>query len=182
MQGRLGDARKILDKTSDSLEESKLRLANIKEVIGIPEHYNNDVFDVKKRNQGHDMWKELLFHPTLVIHHILISAVGLHFFQQGSSIDVIVLYNTRIFEKVGITNSDKKLLCTIFIRTIFVMVMKFMLYRIGGRPLLLTSVAGMVVSLSFYPQKAKLNISELSANDWGGNETKFDKKSIDGQV
>ncbi|CAI9765524.1 unnamed protein product [Fraxinus pennsylvanica] len=43
MQGRLGDAKVVLDKTSDSLEESKLRLTDIKEAAGIPKECNDDI-------------------------------------------------------------------------------------------------------------------------------------------
>ncbi|ONH91241.1 hypothetical protein PRUPE_8G101500 [Prunus persica] len=139
MQGRLGDARKVLDKTSDSLEESKLRLGDIKEAAGIPEHCNDDIVEVKKRSQGQDVWKELLLHPTPAVRHILMCAVGLHFFQQASGIDAVVLYSPRIFEKAGITNSDKILLCTVavgFVKTVFILVATFMLDRIGRRPLL----------------------------------------------
>lgn len=151
MQGRLGDARKVLDKTSDSLEESKLRLGDIKEAAGIPEHCNDDIVEVKKRSQGQDVWKELLLHPTPAVRHILMCAVGLHFFQQASGIDAVVLYSPRIFEKAGITNADKVLLCTVavgFVKTVFILVATFMLDRLGRRPLLLTSVAGMVVTLA----------------------------------
>ncbi|CAN0899189.1 Polyol transporter 5 [Linum grandiflorum] len=150
MQGRLGDAKRVLDKTSDSPEESQARLADIKGAAGIPEDCNEDVVQVAKQSQGQGVWKELLIHPTPAVRHILICAVGIHFFQQASGIDAVVLYSPRIFEKVGITSSDKKLLATIavgFTKTIFILVATFLLDRIGRRPLLLSSVAGMILSL-----------------------------------
>ncbi|KAM5548943.1 hypothetical protein ABKV19_000385 [Rosa sericea] len=113
MQGRLGDAKQVLDRTSDSMEESKLRLADIKEAAGIPEHCNNDVVQVPKHSHGEDVWKELVLHPTPVVRHILIAAVGLHFFQQASGIDAVVLYSPRIFKKAGITSKNKLLIATI---------------------------------------------------------------------
>ncbi|KAI7742129.1 hypothetical protein M8C21_003533, partial [Ambrosia artemisiifolia] len=64
MQGRLGDAKRVLDKTSDSLEESKLRLADIKEAAGIPEDCDEDIVQVSKQSHGEGIWKELLIHPT----------------------------------------------------------------------------------------------------------------------
>ncbi|CAI0377231.1 unnamed protein product [Linum tenue] len=150
MQGRLGDAKKVLDRTSDSPEESQLRLADIKEAAGIPEECNDDVVKVEKKSHGEGVWKELLLRPTPTVRHILICAVGIHFFQQASGIDAVVLYSPRIFEKAGITSSDKKLLATIavgFTKTVFILVATFLLDRVGRRPLLLSSVAGMVVSL-----------------------------------
>ncbi|MBH0219746.1 MFS transporter, partial [Listeria monocytogenes] len=82
MQGRLGDAKKVLDKTSDSKEEAQLRLADIKEAAGIPEHCNDDIVQVSKKSHGEGVWKELLVAPTPVVRHILLAGVGIHFFQQ----------------------------------------------------------------------------------------------------
>ncbi|KAA8545949.1 hypothetical protein F0562_020599 [Nyssa sinensis] len=149
MQGRLGDAKKVLDKTSDSKEEADLRLADIKEAAGIPENCTGDVVAVPKRSHGEDVWRELLVHPTPSILHILILAVGIHFFQASSAIGAVVLYTPRIFEKAGITNDTDKLLATMavgFVKTIFILVATFLLDRIGRRPLLLTSIAGMILS------------------------------------
>ncbi|KAI7742131.1 hypothetical protein M8C21_003535 [Ambrosia artemisiifolia] len=151
MQGRLGDAKRVLDRTSDSLEESKLRLADIKEAAGIPEDCNEDVVQVSKRSHGEGIWKELLIHPTPTVRHILIAAVGIHFFQQSSGIDAVVLYSPRIFEKAGIVKDTPQLLATIavgFVKTIFILVATFFLDKIGRRPLLLASVGGMIVSLT----------------------------------
>ncbi|XP_076949105.1 polyol transporter 5-like [Bidens hawaiensis] len=150
MQGRLGDAKIVLDKTSDSLEESKLRLADIKEAAGIPEDCNDDIVQVPKGSHGEGVWKELLIHPTPAVRHILLAALGIHFFQQASGIDAVVLYSPRIFEKAGIVNDTPQLLATIavgFVKTTFVSVATFLLDRIGRRTLLLSSVAGMIVSL-----------------------------------
>ncbi|KAE9448565.1 hypothetical protein C3L33_19537, partial [Rhododendron williamsianum] len=92
LQGRLGDAKRVLDRTSDSKEEAVLRLADIKEAAGIPEECNDDVVQVPKRSHGEDVWKELLLHPTPTVKHILIAGIGIHFFQQTSGIDAVVLY------------------------------------------------------------------------------------------
>ncbi|XP_021896580.1 polyol transporter 5-like [Carica papaya] len=150
MQGRLGDARRVLNKTSDSNEEAQLRLIDIKEAAGIPEDCQDDVVQVQKQSRGEGVWKELLFHPTPSVRRVLIAAIGIHFFQQASGIDAVVLYSPRIFEKAGITSSDHKLLATVavgFAKTVFILVATFLLDRIGRRPLLLSSVGGMVASL-----------------------------------
>ncbi|KAH1158747.1 hypothetical protein GYH30_030790 [Glycine max] len=59
MRGRLGDATKVLKKTSDTKEEAELRLADIKQAAGIPESCNDDVVQVNKRSTGEGVWKEL---------------------------------------------------------------------------------------------------------------------------
>ncbi|KAJ6766110.1 POLYOL TRANSPORTER 5-LIKE [Salix purpurea] len=151
MQGRLGDARKVLDKTSDSKEESQQRLSDIKEAAGIPKDCNDDIVQVQKKSHGQGVWKELFIHPTRPVRHILICGIGIHFFQQASGIDAVVLYSTNIFKKAGITSSSHKLLATVavgFTKTVSVLVATFLLDRVGRRPLLLSSVGGMVLSLS----------------------------------
>ncbi|KAG5547931.1 hypothetical protein RHGRI_013570 [Rhododendron griersonianum] len=148
--GRLGEAKRVLDKTSDSKEEAQLRLAEIKEAAGIPEECNDDVVQVSKRSHGEDVWKEFFVHPTPTVLHILIAGVGIHFFQQASGIDAVVLYSPKIFGKAGITSNSHKLLATVavgFCKTAFVLVATFLLDRVGRRPLLLSSVGGMIVSL-----------------------------------
>ncbi|KAM1030740.1 hypothetical protein ACFX2J_034374 [Malus domestica] len=151
MQGRLGDAKRVLQKTSESIEECQLRLDDIKGAAGIPKQSNDDIVQVSKRSHGEGVWKELLVHPTPAVRHILIAALGIHFFEQSSGIDSVVLYSPRIFEKAGITSYDQKLLATVavgVVKTICILVATVFLDKFGRRPLLLTSVAGMVLSLT----------------------------------
>lgn len=152
LQGRLADAKKVLDKTSESKEEALLRLADIKGAAGIPQECNDDVVKVERhKTHGEGVWKELLLRPTPSVRHILIAGVGIHFFQQASGIDAVVLYSPRIFAKAGITKDSEKLLATIavgFVKTLFILTATFLLDRIGRRPLLLSSVGGMILSLA----------------------------------
>ncbi|XP_058093934.1 polyol transporter 5-like [Magnolia sinica] len=150
MQGRLGEARKVLAKTSDSEEESEIRLSDIKEAVGIPKHCTDDVVQVSKRSHGEGVWKELLIRPTPSIRRILIAAIGIHFFQQASGISVVVLYSPKIFQKAGIKTRKGLLGATVavgFTKTIFILVATFLLDKIGRRPLLLSSSFGMIMSL-----------------------------------
>ncbi|EOX98582.1 hypothetical protein QUC31_015098 [Theobroma cacao] len=151
MQGRLGEAKRVLDKSLDSKEEAQLRLNDIKEAVGIPASSTDDVVQVQKQSHGEGVWRELLVYPTPAIRHVLICIIGIQFFQQSSGIEAVVLYSPRIFEKAGITSSNDKLLATVavgFVKTIFILVATFLLDRIGRRPLLLSSVGGMVASLA----------------------------------
>ncbi|KAL5984627.1 hypothetical protein ACLOJK_041247 [Asimina triloba] len=108
MQGRLGEARKVLART------------------------------------------ELLLLPTPSVRRILIAVVEIHFFQQASSVDVVVLYSPTIFGKAGIKSKEGKPGATMavgFSKTICILVATFYLDRVGRRPLLLSSAFGMIVSL-----------------------------------
>ncbi|CAL8176145.1 unnamed protein product [Prunus armeniaca] len=150
MQGRLGDAKRVLDKTSASKEEAQLTLDNIKEAAGIAKELDDDVVPVSEKSHGEGVWKDLILHPTPAVRHILTAALGIHFFEQASGIDSVVLYSPRIFEKAGIKSYDHKLLATVavgFVKTIAILVATFFLDRLGRRRLLLSSVAGMIFSL-----------------------------------
>ncbi|KAF8405195.1 hypothetical protein HHK36_010095 [Tetracentron sinense] len=151
MQGRLGDAKQVLAKTSDSKEEAELRLADIKMAAGIPDDCTDEIVPKPKRSNEEAVWKELLLHPTQSVRRALIAAVGIHFFQQSSGIDAVVLYSPRIFTKAGIKGNSHLLLASVavgFIKTSFILVATFLLDRVGRRPLLLSSVAGMILSLA----------------------------------
>ncbi|CAA7393652.1 unnamed protein product [Spirodela intermedia] len=150
MQGRLGDAKRVLHKTSDSPEEVELRLAEIKEAAGIPASCTEDVVPVPKRSHGEGVWRELLITPTPTIRRIVLAALGLQFFQQASGIDSVVLYSPRVFEKAGIKTKTNTLGVTVAVgvtKASFILVATFLLDRVGRRPLLLTSAGGMIISL-----------------------------------
>ncbi|KAH6772127.1 polyol/monosaccharide transporter 5 [Perilla frutescens var. frutescens] len=150
MQGRLRDARRVLDATSDSLQESQARLDEIRQAAGLPENCEGDVVLVPKTSRGEGVWKELLLSPTPAIRHILIAGVGIHLFQQASGTDAVVLYSPRIFEKAGLKNDSDKLLATVAVgisKLVFTLVATFLADRVGRRVLLLTSCGGVVVSL-----------------------------------
>jgi len=151
MKGRLADARAVLDKTSDTPEEAALRLADIKEAAGIPADADGDVVAVAKRAGGEKrVWKELILSPPPGVRRVLLSALGIHFFQQASGIDSVVLYSPRVFQSAGITDKNKLLgtTCAVGVtKTLFILVATFTLDRFGRRPLLLTSTGGMLVSL-----------------------------------
>ncbi|XP_074275381.1 polyol transporter 5 [Silene latifolia] len=152
MQGRLGEAKKVLDKTSDSPEEAQLRLREIKETVGIPLECNDDIVILPKSSNknGEGVWKELLIRATPSVRRVVIAGIGIHFFQQASGIDAVVLYSPRIFQKAGIKSDTRQLQATVavgLVKTLFILVATFQLDKYGRRPLLLTSVGGMVISL-----------------------------------
>lgn len=152
LQGRLGEAKKVLHKTSDTATEAELRLSDIKDAAGIPSDCNDNVVQVQQKgSHGEGVWKELLITPTPAVRRILIAALAVHFFQQASGIDAVVLYSPRIFEKAGITNDTEKLLATVavgLVKFMCVIIATFTMDRVGRKPLILSSMGGMVLSVA----------------------------------
>lgn len=151
LQGRLADAKVVLGKTTESPEEAEMRLADIKRAAGIPESCNDDVVSVSKHSHGEGVWKELLLCPIAPVRRILLTAVGIHFFQQASGIDSVVLYSPTIFDKAGLHSDNAQLGTTVavgFTKTLFILVATVFLDRVGRRPLLLSSIGGMIVCLA----------------------------------
>ena len=104
-------------------------------------------------NPGEEAWLILGLPEEMAItpSRVLIACIGIHFFQQCSGIDLVVLYSPRIFEKAGITSLSKKLLVIVavgFVKTVSILVATFLLDKIWRRPLLLSSVTTMMVSLA----------------------------------
>lgn len=168
LRGRLGDAKCVLEKTSNSKEEGLERLLVIKAAAGIPEDCNDDVVPISKHS-SEGVWKEFLINPTPAVRHASITGIGIHFFQQASGIDAVVLYSPRIFEKAGITSSDQQLLCTVavgFCKTIFILISTFLLDKIGRRPLMLTSMGGMVIFLVILATSLTVINNEDHTVDW----------------
>ncbi|KAF8669388.1 hypothetical protein HU200_051734 [Digitaria exilis] len=151
--GRLADAMAVLEKTSATTEEAAERLADIKAAAGIPEDLDGDVVtvpDEDRNSKETQVWKELILSPTPAMRRILLSALGIHFFQQASGSDCVVLYSPRVFKSAGITDDNKLLgtTCAVGVsKTLFILVATFLLDRVGRRPLLLCSAGGMMVSL-----------------------------------
>ncbi|KAH0729829.1 hypothetical protein KY289_001017 [Solanum tuberosum] len=135
MQGRLGDAKKVLDRTSDTLEESKTRLADIKEAAGIPQDCQDDIVSVTRESSRWFRRMERFVHPS---------------YPHPSGIDVVVLYSPKIYEKAGITKPSYRPLATIDVgcmKTFFTLVATFLVDKIGRRILLLSSCGGMAISI-----------------------------------
>lgn len=151
LEGRLGDAKKILSLVSNTEEEAESRFQEIKVAAGIDPNCNEDVVKPPSVNHGNGVWKELLIRPTPTVRWILVAAIGIHFFEHATGIEAVVLYGPRIFKKAGVTTKDKLLLATVGVgltKTTFILIATFFLDKFGRRRLLLTSVGGMIVALT----------------------------------
>ncbi|XP_078178085.1 polyol transporter 5-like isoform X2 [Carex rostrata] len=171
MQGRLDEAKHVLLKTSDSTEEAEQRLIDIKHTLGIPDDCSDEKsISMLKRSSGEGVWKELLLRPTPSVRRTVIAAVGLQFFQQASGIDSVVLYSPRVFEKAGMKSSSNSLGATVavgFCKTAFVLISVFFVDRVGRRPLLLASSAGMSISLLILGSSLTI-VDHYPSQKWAG--------------
>ncbi|GFZ21410.1 major facilitator superfamily protein [Actinidia rufa] len=113
MQGRLGDAKSILLRVSNSKEEAEIRFSDIKAAAGIPENCTADTVKLSTQTRGEGVWKELLLRPTPPVRWMLLAAVGIHFFEHATGIEAVVLYSPRIFKKAGVHSKHKLLLATV---------------------------------------------------------------------
>lgn len=151
MQGRLGDAKKVLELVSNTKQEAQVRLRDIKIAAGIDENTNDDVVKHSTNSRGEEVWKELFLRPSPAVRRILLAAIGIHFFEHATGIESVILFSPRIFKKAGVTSRDMLLLATVGIgvtKTVFILLATFLIDKVGRRKLLLTSTLGMVISLA----------------------------------
>ncbi|KAL9327750.1 hypothetical protein ACSQ67_002753 [Phaseolus vulgaris] len=150
MQGRVGEARKVLLLVSNTKEEAEQRLKEIKGAVGIDENCSLDIAEVpKKTRSGARVLKELFCKPSAPVRRILIAAIGVHAFLQIGGIGAILLYGPRIFERTGITNKSMLMLATVGIgasKIIFSVISTFLMDKAGRRVLFVVGAGGMVVS------------------------------------
>ncbi|CAO2142500.1 unnamed protein product [Urochloa humidicola] len=140
MRGRHAEAHAVLVRTSDTPAEADLRLSEIKQAIETDPHVSDD----------DNVWKELLIRPSASVRRIMICVVGIHFFQQASGIDAIVLYSPLVFKHAGMSSNAAVLGATVAIGVVkmcFVLVAALFSDRLGRRPLLLASTAGVATSM-----------------------------------
>ncbi|CAO2142826.1 unnamed protein product [Urochloa humidicola] len=140
MRGRHDDARAVLVRTSDTPAEADLRLSEIKQAVAPRQHEHAGAGGV---------WKELVLRPRASVHRILTCVVGLQFLVQASGIDAILLYSPLVFRHAGMSSNAAAVGATIGIgavKTCFILVGMLLTDRLGRRPLLLASTAGVAAT------------------------------------
>ncbi|XBI02663.1 hypothetical protein VPH35_131177 [Triticum aestivum] len=138
MRGRHADARAVLLRTSDTAAEADLRLEDINRALDAPQAAGS-------------VWQELIVRPSATVRRILVCVVGLHFFQEASGIDAVVLYSPLVFKKAGMSTNSSVLGATVavgVVKTCFIFVAMLLVDRVGRRPLLLASAGGVAVSFT----------------------------------
>ncbi|CAO2142773.1 unnamed protein product [Urochloa humidicola] len=138
MRGRDADARAVLVRTSDTPAEADLRLSEIKQAVAARQH-----------EHAGGVWKELVVRPPASVRRILTCVVGLQFFVQASGIDAILLYSPLVFKSAGMSSDAAAVGATVGIgavKTCFILVGMLLTDRLGRRPLLLASTAGVAAT------------------------------------
>ncbi|KAF3793333.1 Polyol transporter 5 [Nymphaea thermarum] len=139
-QGRMGEAKKVLDRTSVDGEEAEARLAEIAAAA------RQESLEAGKKS----VWRELLVSPSRAVRRILLVAIGLNIFMQASGNDAVVYYTPEVIKAAGIQKKQHLVAVTIImglVKTTFVIISALFLDRVGRRPLLLTGSCGMAASL-----------------------------------
>jgi sugar porter (SP) family MFS transporter len=144
MRGRDAEARAVLSRTTDTPAEADDRLREIKDAIAAAQQGNDDA-GVRR-----DLPLSGPSSPT-TIRRILTDVLTLQFFHQASGIDIIVLYTPLVLKEAGISSNTAVLAATVavgVVKTGFILVATLFSDRVGRRPLLLASTAGIAVSLT----------------------------------
>ncbi|KAK3119179.1 hypothetical protein QOZ80_9BG0715250 [Eleusine coracana subsp. coracana] len=144
LRGRDAEARAVLARTSDSPAEADLRLDDIRRAAAITASPESGA-------GAGGLWSELRAGPSAMTRRILVNVLALFAFQQASGIDAIVLYSPLVFKKAGIESTSAALTATIAmgaVKTLAILVATSLSDRLGRRPLLLASTAGIAASLA----------------------------------
>ena len=99
------------------------------------------------QSEQHGNWHDLLS-PSL--RPALIVGIGLAIFQQVTGINTVIYYAPLIIQSAGVSSASGAILATAGIGAVNVLmtiVSMWLIDRIGRRPLLLTGIAGMIVTL-----------------------------------
>jgi sugar porter (SP) family MFS transporter len=124
--------------------EARAVLERIRGVTDVTAELNDITQSVQLQRSE---WSELL---TPMVRPALIVGVALAIFQQVTGINTVIYYAPTIFQFAGLTSAAVAILATIgvgVVNVIMTVVAMRLIDRVGRRPLLLLSLAGMVVSL-----------------------------------
>ncbi len=97
--------------------------------------------------QERGTWRDLL---SVQLRPALIVGIGLAVFQQVTGINTVIYYAPLIVQSAGISSASGAILTTAgigIVNVLMTIVSMWLIDRIGRRPLLLTGIAGMVVTL-----------------------------------
>lgn len=152
MRGRESDARAVLLRVSDTATEAELRLDEIKQAVAFSETIPKPSESSRSSSSTNsNVWKELVLRPTPTVKRALVCVIGLNFLQQAAGVDAILLYSPVMFKKAGMSSNESILGATVAIgvvKTCFIGVVSLFSDRVGRRPLLLLSSAGVAASLT----------------------------------
>jgi len=100
------------------------------------------------QSEEHGRWGDLLH---AAVRPALIIGIGLALFQQVTGINTVIYYAPTIIQAAGIPSASGAILATAgigLVNVLMTLVAMWLLDRVGRRPLLLTGIAGMTVTLA----------------------------------
>jgi sugar porter (SP) family MFS transporter len=130
-RGSLDMARKVLERIR-SPEQAEIEIKDIQLSVA--------------QQKGH--WSELLSPP---LRPAMIVGVGLAIAQQVTGINTIIYYAPTIFRYAGFASASSAILASVGIgavNVVFTIIAMYLIDKVGRRPLLLVSLAGMVLGLA----------------------------------
>ena len=131
-RGRLETARTILSRIRDT--------SDVDSELG-------EIERSSQQAQEHGNWRDLL---SPALRPALIVGIGLAVFQQVTGINTVIYYAPIIIQSAGIPSASGAILTTAGIGVVNVLmtiVSMWLIDRVGRRPLLLTGITGMTVTL-----------------------------------
>ena len=128
----------------DEPEKARVVLERIRGRMDVDDELNEIRLSLGKQSSE---WSEL-FNP--LIKPAMTIGIGLAVFQQVTGINTVIYYAPTIFQFAGFKSASSAILATVgvgVVNMLMTVVAIRMIDRVGRRPLLLTGLAGMVVSL-----------------------------------
>jgi sugar porter (SP) family MFS transporter len=100
----------------------------------------------------------------------MVIGIGLAIFQQVTGINTVIYYAPKIIQSAGISSASGAILATAgigLVNVVMTVVSMWLIDRVGRRPLLLTGIAGMIISLgvlgyAFYSPKHSGSFAEVA--------------------
>jgi SP family galactose:H+ symporter-like MFS transporter len=107
----------------------------------------SEILDSVTKAEEKGRWTDLL---NASIRPALIIGIGLAVFQQVTGINTVIYYAPTIIQSAGISSASGAILATAgigLVNVLMTIVAMWLIDRVGRRPLLLTGIAGMVLTL-----------------------------------
>uniref|UniRef100_A0A803LFX3 Major facilitator superfamily (MFS) profile domain-containing protein n=1 Tax=Chenopodium quinoa TaxID=63459 RepID=A0A803LFX3_CHEQI len=125
----IGDEKEVAERLDDILQTaSKAKSMNLEEKA---------------------VWREIV-RPSPAVYKMLVAGVGLQCFQKITGIDALVYYSPTILKTAGIEGNSQLLAATVVVgvtKIASILVVLFLIDRVGRKPLLYTSTIGITVFL-----------------------------------
>ncbi|HKI86554.1 MAG TPA: sugar porter family MFS transporter [Thermoanaerobaculia bacterium] len=133
------------------------------ERIRAPEEVDAELSEIQQSlEQQQGKWSELL---SPLLRSAMIVGVGLALAQQVTGINTVIYYAPTIFKEAGLPSASVAILASVavgVVNVVFTVVAMQLMDRVGRRPLLLISLAGMTLSLAVLG--LAFSLPQLAAN------------------